>query len=291
MQSMWRIIFLCLFAVSAVSGEEIKVVSWNLEWFPSGSSRGLALPDAEAEKIASVAGVLKELSPDILIVQEVRDMRACESLADALKPSKYHVAVCTRFKEGFGGVVGLQQVAILSKSPAVAAWSEDWKTFGVADPPRGFAFAAFRFGTNDVGVYGVHLKSNLTRGDLERDRQLNILKRELAAEQLVAHFGKVSALLPNELDVVIVAGDFNTTVDQLEFASEKTLPILQQNGFGSGFENLPLSERVTIPSKGQYPDATFDYVFVRPSAVAASPTITATKLSDHYPVLRTIRLP
>lgn len=291
MQNLWRIILLCLLTVSPVCGEGIKVVSWNLEWFPSGSSRGVASPDAEAAKAASVAEVLKGLNPDILVIQEVRDMKACESIVNALKPSKYHVTICSQFKEGFGGVVGLQQVAILSKSPAVAAWSENWKSFGVAEPPRGFAFAAFRFGTNDVGVYGVHLKSNLTRGDVERGRQLNILKRELAAEQILAHLGKVSLLLPNELEIVIVAGDFNTTVDQLEFASEKTLPSFRQSGFGSGFESVLLPERVTIPSKGQYPDATFDYVFVKPSTIAELPIITVSKASDHYPVLRIISLP
>jgi endonuclease/exonuclease/phosphatase family metal-dependent hydrolase len=290
-QGLWGIILLCLFAVSPLYGEEIKVVSWNLEWFPSGSSRGIASPEAEAKKIASVAEVLKGLNPDILVIQEVRDMKACESLADALKPSQYHVTVCSWFKAGFGGEIGQQQVAILSRSPAVTAWSEDWKSFGVADPPRGFSFAAFRYGTNDVGVYAVHLKSNLTKGDLETGRQLNILKRELAAEQLLAHFDKISSLLSNDLEVVIVAGDFNTTVDQLEFASEKTLPIFRENGFGSGFEDLPLAQRVTIPSKGQFPDATFDYIFVKPPKVAALPIITTNKLSDHYPILRKICLP
>lgn len=290
MQSLWRLTFI-FFIVSAACGDELKVTTWNLEWFPSGFSRGLASPEVESNNIAAVARVVKKLDSDILILEEVRDLKACEFLADALKPSKYSVAVCSQFKEGFSGVMGLQQVAILSKYPAFAAWSENWKSFGVVDPPRGFAFAAFRIGTNDVKVYGVHLKSNLTRGDLERERQLNILKRELAAEQLLAHFGKVSSLVSNRLEIVLVAGDFNTTPDQVEFASEKTLTILQQNGFASGFENLPLAQRVTIPSKGQYPDATFDYVFVRPAAIASAPIITASKLADHNPVHRIIHLP
>jgi endonuclease/exonuclease/phosphatase family metal-dependent hydrolase len=290
MQSLWRLAVIFFF-VSAACGEELKVTTWNLEWFPSGSSRGLASPEVESKKIASVAGVLKELNSDILILQEVRDLKTCEALAEALKPSKYNVAVCSQFKEGFGGVIGLQQVAILSKYPAFAAWSENWKNFGVVDPPRGFAFAAFHVGTNAVGVYGVHLKSNLTRGDLQRERQLNILKRELAAEQLLAHFAKVSSVVSNELNVLIVAGDFNTTLDQLEFASEKTLTIFHRNGFTSGFENLPLAQRVTIPSKGQFPVATFDYIFVRAAAIVSTPAITESSVSDHYPVLRKIRLP
>lgn len=290
MQNMrWLILACCI--VASACGEELKVATWNLEWFPSGSSRGVASPEVEAEKIVSVVGVLKGLNSDILVLQEVRDLKTCQALAVALKPLNYHVTVCSQFKEGFGGMLGLQQIAILSKYPALAVWSENWKSYGVADPPRGFAFAAFRIGTNDVGVYGIHLKSNLTKGDLERERQLNILKRELAAEQLLAHFGKVSSVVSNGLEVVIIAGDFNTTLDQLEFSSEKTLTVFQRNGFTSGFENVPLAQRVTIPSKGQYPDATFDYVFVRATASVSFPYITTSKASDHYPVLRSIHLP
>jgi endonuclease/exonuclease/phosphatase family metal-dependent hydrolase len=290
MQNLWRLILVFCIAASAC-GEDLRVATWNLEWFPSGSSRGIATPEVEAEKISSVAGAIKDLNPDIIVLEEVRDLKTCEALATALKPSNYSVAVCSQFKEGFGGVVGLQQVAIISKYPAFAAWFENWKRFGVADPPRGFTFAAFHIGTNDVGVYGVHLKSNLTSGDFQSGQQLNILKRELAAEQLVSHISEVSSLVSNELEVVVIAGDFNTTLDQLEFTSEKTLTVLQRNGFNSGYENLPLAQRITIPSKGQYPDATFDYVFVKTASAVSPPAITASKLSDHYPVLRIIQLP
>jgi hypothetical protein len=43
------------------------------------------------------------------------------------------------------------------------------------DPPRGFAFAWFKIGNVGVGVYSVHLKSNLiTRGDRETEIAKNI---------------------------------------------------------------------------------------------------------------------
>jgi hypothetical protein len=43
------------------------------------------------------------------------------------------------------------------------------------DPPRGFAFAWFKIGNHDVGVYSVHLKSNLiTHGDREAETAKNI---------------------------------------------------------------------------------------------------------------------
>ena len=46
------------------------------------------------------------------------------------------------------------------------------------DPPRGFAFAWFKIGNENIGVYSVHLKSNLiTHGDKEAETANNIRKR------------------------------------------------------------------------------------------------------------------
>lgn len=211
-------------------------------------------------------------------------------MVEALKPLKYTISVCTQFKEGFGGAVGLQQIAILSKIPATASWAENWNTVSISDPPRGFAFASYRIGTNDIGVYGVHLKSNLTRGDVERGRQLNILKRELAAEKVMRHINESPFNRTNQLEMVFVGGDFNTTLDQNEFASERTLTIFQDNQFESGYEGVDLKQRITIPGKGKYPDTTFDYLFVRPKSISSKPIITPVTVSDHYPVVRRINL-
>ena len=73
--------------------------------------------------------------------------------------------------------------------------------------------------------------------------------------------------------------------DQIDFASEKTLQTFEENGFTSGFENLPLSQRVTPPSKGRHPDATFDYIFVKGSnKKPLNPSILKSQASDHFPV-------
>jgi hypothetical protein len=60
------------------------------------------------------------------------------------------------------------------------------------DPPRGFAFAWFKIGNEDIGVYSVHLKSNLiTHGDKEAETAKNIQKREVAISQLLTHIHDV----------------------------------------------------------------------------------------------------
>ena len=90
--------------------------------------------------------------------------------------------------------------------------------------------------------------------------------------------------------MLIVGGDFNTTLDQNEFASERTLTIFTDNQFESKYEGVDSKQRITIPGKGKYPDATFDYLFVRPKSISSKPIITPVTVSDHYPVVRRINL-
>ena len=289
---MWRVILVLIAFVgsSAFGADQIKVVTWNLHWFPSGSKSGYAPPEDEKKRISEAAVILEKENPDIIVLEEVRDYAACDELAKAIGP-EYQVIVCASFRNNFGGGSGLQQVAILSKHPAQSAWYEEWKNFGVVDPPRGFAFAHFKIGGKDVAVYGVHFKSNFTKGPQFKDRQLNILKRELAAEQLLAHEAGLAKMLGQDFEAVVVAGDFNTTKDQLEFASEKTLEIFKDMGFFSGFESLPLSKRVTIEGKGRYPDATFDYIFAKGFKNNSDiPNIVISPASDHGLVSRVFNL-
>ena len=282
---MRRLILLLFLLGSFLQAKEISITTWNLEWFPSGSSKGIATPEVESKRISDAADVLRKLDSDILVLQEVRDYEVCETLAKAIGP-KYQVLVCSAFKSGFGGSKGLQQVSVLSKYPAQSCWSEDWKTFGKVDPPRGFAFAHIQIDGKDIAVYGVHLKSNLIMGgDRFKTGQINILKRELSAEQVLAHSKEIPKVLGQDFEAVIVAGDFNTNKDQMDFASEKTLQTFEDNGFTSGFENIPLPQRVTHPSKGRYPDATFDYIFVKGSKEKPlNPSILKSQVSDHLPV-------
>lgn len=56
--------------------------------------------------------------------------------------------------------------------------------------------------------------------------------------------------------VTVIAGDFNTDPTDARFASEQTFSLLRQD-FECAWENIPLAERVTLPAKGRYPDASF----------------------------------
>src|SRR5437773_2791090 len=124
---------------------------------------------------------------------------------------------------------------------SAAAWAEPWKSMNGVDPPRGFAFAWFKIGNQDVGVYSVHLKSNLiTRGDREAEAAKNIRKREVAIAQLLTHIRDVIEAKMPSIKGVVIGGDFNTNHDQAMFAAERTLDSLADSGYQNGFEGLPL---------------------------------------------------
>src|SRR4029453_7900648 len=155
---------------------------------------------------------LKKLNPDILLLQEMRAYDACVRLGEAIQPGAYQVAICSAFK------AGRQQEEILAKTPAQAAWSESWKSMEGIAPPRGFAFAWFKIGNANIGVYSVHLKSNLvTHGDPVAETAKNIRKREIAIDQLMTH---VRDFIPANIAAInrfIIGGDFNTNRDQPMF--------------------------------------------------------------------------
>jgi endonuclease/exonuclease/phosphatase family metal-dependent hydrolase len=261
----------------------VRCTTWNLEWFPNGSAHE-ASPEEQNRRITDAASVLKPLHPQILLLQEVRDYDACSRLGDAIEPGAYHVEICSAFKEPFRSGPGRQQVAILSTFQAQAAWSEQWKSVEGIDPPRGFAFAWFRIQDADIGVYSLHLKSNLiTRGNKEAEAAKNIRKREVAIDQLMAHVRDfIGAKIPT-INRLIVGGDFNTNQDQPMFATEKTLSFLENEGFQDSFAGLPLSQRVTHPANHGYPDATFDYLFGKNLKMGQA-FATPTEVSDHSPV-------
>jgi endonuclease/exonuclease/phosphatase family metal-dependent hydrolase len=200
---------LASFIVGSVLGEsteptKIRITTWNLEWFPNGSAHD-ATPEVQAQRIAAAADVLRPINPDIILLQEVRDYEACVRLGEAIAPGIYHVAICSAFKEPFQRGLGKQQVAILSKYQAQAAWAERWKSMNGVDPPRGFAFAWFKIGSEEVGVYSVHLKSNrIMHGNKEIETAKNIRKREISIQQLLAHIHDViRTVIPSAANPVL----------------------------------------------------------------------------------------
>ena len=269
------IALLFLLGIGPIHAEPLRVTTWNLDFNPE------ARVSADTNRLTAIVSVLGPLNADVILLQDVPDRRTCEQIAELLGPSRYQVATCSTFADGKGHSV--PQVAILTRKHVVSAWTEPWAPEGLIAPPGGMAFAAIRHGAGAVAVYSVQLKNNATVGDFDRDTQINILKRELAAAQLVRHAAAVVARMTNQPATVIIGGSFNTSPDEPQFVSENTLRLLDEAGFKSAFAGAPLKNRVTHRGGERYPDATFDYVFARSASFTGVPTITASDLSGHLP--------
>jgi endonuclease/exonuclease/phosphatase family metal-dependent hydrolase len=281
--------FLALSITGYSGAQTVRCTTWNLQWFPNGSANEASATQQE-QRIKEAADVLRPINPDIVLLQEVRDYDACARLGEAIAPGIYHVAICSAFKEPFQRGLGKQQVAILSKYQAQAAWAEPWKSMNGVDPPRGFAFAWFKIGNEDIGVYSVHLKSNLiTHDDREAETAKNIRKREVAIAQLLTHIHEVIGKTMPTIKGVVIGGDFNTNHDQAMFSAQTTLDSLADAGYQNGFEGLSLAQRVTHPGSHGFPDATFDFIFAK-NLRASQPIVTQTNASDHWLVTRNFRL-
>ena len=143
-------------------------------------------------------------------------------------------------------------------------------------------------------VYTVHLKSN--RGG----REASALRRERAMEYLRKDWEKRG--LDPQKDRILIGGDFNCSLRNPEFAEEKTIRGLLQEGWVSAAAEIPWPEAATVKPdpEGKFPAADFDYILISPGWAALLRTeaprgrsyagfkagvVQGGKIpSDHYPV-------
>lgn len=264
------------------SGSHVRVAYWNIQWFPgrhpNASSR------EEQKQIAAVQRDIRVINPDIMGMEEVRDFPKA-TLAVSLLPN-FKVDVISNFPVREGQNVG-QQVAIASRYTPMSAWVELWRPAGALTPPRGFAFAAYELSPHHLLlVYALHLKSN--RGELTED----IAIREESIRQLSNHMAAMNDAYA-KLGTLswIVGGDFNTAPDDGRFAKEKTTRALAENGFAWCWQNVPFSNRVSLPADKFYPAACFDHIFYRNAKLSSARVAsTSPQSSDHHAICGELEL-
>lgn len=271
----------------ASSRSELTVVTWNLEWFPGG--RPEASESARKSQMAEARDALRQLAPNLFLFQEVRHEAAARELCRAVPGLE--VSVVSRFPQRNPSWPE-QNVGIASTLTPLDASFHKWER-GDLSPPRGFAFAAFELPKHVLLVYSVHLKSN--GGDRSGKRHRNIAQREESVRQLLAHLADTRAQYERQQAkpvAVLMGGDWNTSLEDGRFKSERTLRGLRERGFHWAFRGVPEEERWSLPARpgGRYPPATFDHFMTlgwgKPSArVVKVPGA----ISDHLPVR--MRLP
>lgn len=244
--------------------QEIRVVDWNIRWFPSGypEPRSKAV---ETANIRTAAAVIRALEPHIFCAEEIRSAEVAQQLADEIALLQFDLAVCSAYTN-YDGTAGMQQTAIYSSYTVLTNKWDSWHTVGYIDPPRGYAFALLDAPGGPVGVFSVHLKSNYISPEAENPRKLgyiNRLKRQFASDQLrsLVKEWKDTGFVP-ENTRFLVAGDFNTE-ESKKWKGETTLSAFRKEGWRSCYEGQKPEACYTVAAEPEYGyDAvTFDYIF------------------------------
>ncbi len=281
LQGFFLVFLLTLTALTpaAQATSNLRVVSWNIEWFP-----GLTLAPEQADADAhmeQVQGELARLSPDILIASEIRDQQAFIELTSVV-PGLNPVVVSaypSRYGEGFWP----QQLAIASRLEVQATWWESFRPTH-ASQVRGFACAVLRVPESDevILVYALHLRSNRAR--TQEQTESNYTIREDAVVQLLAHIEEMERLrFPNNLRGVIVGGDFNTNHDG-QFGDD-TIARMEAAGFHNTWRGVAREDRLTWRGSDRFEATTFDYIFTKGFPETVGRLIEVEEgASDHWPV-------
>ncbi len=275
---------LSLLPVPGLFGAPLRVVTWNLQ--PRDISGTDPLLLAAGVKIEAEQ-VLKDVKPDVIILQQVPDADTCDAVVQALRPAEFQVAVMSAVRDSQSGALLRQQTAILTRVRSSTASSDTWKTATeTAGAPGGYVSTILHLDNRNVAVFGVQIGGIGSVIDVERDSPAQQIAREDAARQLVQ---QIDALRDSADPVqsVILAGDFNTTADDPKLSRELTLTRLERAGFANAFGDQPADKRVTLPGYGTQPDATVDYIFTR-DARASGVRVVSVNTTLHHPVIADI---
>jgi len=261
-----------------------SVATWNLQWFPGNRPEPSSAQRSWHER--ETAKSIQSLDVDLLLLQEVVDPTALERVGQA-----YPWRVVSQFQRARDEDPDLpvQNVAILSKVPIRESWEVGFHALPLTPdrPVRGFLGARLGTKKNGMTVYTLHLKSN--RGG----REASAKRREKAMDYLRRDWEKRG--LEPEKDRILVAGDFNCSLRNPEFAKEQTIRGLLKEGWVSASERIQWPEAATVrpDQNGKYPEADFDHVLLSPGYARAAErgrwkveVIQNPKVpSDHYPVV------
>ena len=242
-----------LYSRSLHAAAPLKVVSWNLEWFPG--KRPTAFAEEADVHMKSAREALRKIDTDVFIAIEVRDWAAFAQLVSAVPGLTTHVV--SSFVDPETGEIRPQQVGIASKLICRAATWEAWKA-NVPNISRGFSFAAPEERNGGLlMVYGTHLKSN--RGDPADIAAMRLDQ----TKQLIAQRGVVEkAFFGRKIAGWIAAGDFNTNHDG-QFPLCKVVAEMTAAGFRNTWADTPQVDRLTwtSPPDSDFKPTTFDYIF------------------------------
>ncbi len=281
MKTLFRCLLIAFSFGTAHAAAPLKIVTWNLEWFPG--KRPTASERDANDHMKDARAALQKINPDVFIGVEVRDWAAFDELVSVIPGLKTHVV--SSFVDPETGELRPQQVGIASKLPCRAATWEAWKA-NVPNISRGFSFAALEQKNGDLlMVYGVHLKSNGGEAADVAAMRLDQSKQLIAQRAVVE-----KAFLGRKIAGWIATGDFNTNHDG-QFPLCKVVEEMTAAGFRNTWADTPKKERLTWMSRpdSQFEPTTFDYFFTLGLGdLKATLLKTPEDISDHRAIQITV---
>lgn len=274
---------LCLLTPAWSGTAPLKVISWNMEWFPG--KRPTASTAEAATHMKAGQDALKALNPDIFIGVEVNDWNAFHEVCAVVPGLTVHVV--SSFVDPMTGEIRPQQIGIASRLKCQGASWEAWKA-NVPNISRGFTFAALGDPDNKglIMVYGTHLKSNRGSDTPEGATSVAAMRDE-QAKQLLGHM-KLMAVAYGKQPIRgwLAGGDFNTNHDG-QFPQCHVVDILTKGGLQNTWLQVPREKRLTWRTEpgGRFESTTFDYIFAKGFGnVTATALEVDLSVSDHLPV-------
>jgi endonuclease/exonuclease/phosphatase (EEP) superfamily protein YafD len=207
----------------------LRLLSWNVHGLPFNRTAG--------DRLANIAGKIKEQQPDVVVLQEVWTACRAHELARALAPDYVaHERISLPLFRPHGGLLVFVRRG--------SAWRVEGETFvryhasgpwyrvceGDGLGGKGALLLHLRRGAERLGLVTTHLQSQYSEYghsyECERRRQLNQLQCAIATE-----FGN---------SPVLIAGDFNTMPEEALYWShiavlgdDLTLPERARCGCGT----------------------------------------------------------
>jgi hypothetical protein len=258
----------------------LRVTTWNLQSAPDAGTQ--VSPSATNQNhLQEAAATLKELDPDVLLLQGVRDWQMCSRLIQALKPANYNVLVCSAFGAPRPGSLSEPQVAILAKQKAYFSWSESWRAPETPASPGGFAFAALQVGNQRFGFFSVELGS---------PSAARASARAACIRQVLDQVNSVTNWVANRVQAFVIGSTLGPGLPASATSPDPALRLLDDAGFADAFLDTPAAQRITQPPAGRQPGVTADYIFTAPPGLAVAPRVLSVSGCEHYPVTCEVEL-
>ncbi|MEM9019452.1 MAG: endonuclease/exonuclease/phosphatase family protein [Planctomycetota bacterium] len=301
------IVLLSLMGLPVAVAEEVTVMSYNLEnafdVFDDPYTGDESTDAKRSDEMVAIAKAIASADPDIVVVQELENQAMLEGLVRTfLSDAGYDYIACDRGNDGRGINLG-----IISRYPIRSITSYRHRTLTHPDAPdRTWRFSrdAMQI-TLDVNgqrldVINVHLKSNSSSPGDENSK----LRRTAEAIMVKSIIREMTDERPDAY--VLLMGDINSNLEERPeqprpWPATAHLRAPESDGsqlLHDAHDALSFDERITIPGRGRYPGAVFDYIYAssalhqnliaEKSIIVNDPDLVSG--SDHYPVVATYKI-